>query len=451
MRDAEARSTGRGGARLHPGCARVRGCRRRRVSHPQCGAERQRGSPRPERRRPTQRLAGTALNGRRARPCALAPAPRPAVATPPARLPAGVRLRPRPRRAPARRAPRPPGTPRRPARLQRPWSRPAGLYDPCSGTVLLRCRRLPPWTSTPGTGGGCPARGLPAAPAAGGPPSGTRGRGCRGRAGGPAGDCGVVGVRPPPQSPGCGRAWLPCGWLFPKRPSEERFPRNRVLGRTSHNGSLWGPQRDIPPHRTSPPAGFFCRESASCLRCGWATCLPVGYCPQKPLATPPTHTHTVTPCIGTPSGFPWKRLMYDALNRKSPLVLSPLTEAPLNKEDRLPAGSQPLTASSLGRVSSPPPAPVSSRRSRTPQWGAPAGGGRGCVSGRSCGAQEGRRTGWIGKRGSGTPKSGVGGEGLAPEPRDSTPECLAFGEGPAPSGERTVCFPFLLLVPLGSL
>lgn len=161
---------------------------------------RQRGSPRPEDRRP-QRPARPARNVRRVphcpqrRLCALRPAPRPASGHAPNAAPGPRRTPPPPPTCP--RVPRPPPTRHapRPARPPRAWSRPAGLCDPRSGRALLRCRRrLPPWTCTPRTGWGRPARGLPGASAAGRLPSGTRDRGCRGRAA-RQGIAGVVGVR----------------------------------------------------------------------------------------------------------------------------------------------------------------------------------------------------------------------------------------------------------------
>lgn len=114
-------------------------------------------------------------------------------------------------------------------------------------------RRPPPWTCTPRTGWGCPARGLPAAPAAGRPPSGTRDRGCRGR---PGRGLRVVGVRRRLKARGV------AGHGF----HADGFPLNGSLRNVSPGpvscveppttAPCEGPWRDIPPHRTFPPAGF---------------------------------------------------------------------------------------------------------------------------------------------------------------------------------------------------
>lgn len=204
-------------------------------AEPEDGAERRRGSPPPA--DPSSKRAARPPSGlRRAPPYGRAPAPQPS----PSRRPLPSSLR-RSDSAPAPtcpRAPRPPPTrhaqpPSRPAWPQRACSWPAGLSDPSSGAVLLL--RPPPWMCTPRTGWGCPARGSLAARAVGRPPSGTRGRSRRGAAG-----PGVTGCWGPatPFAPGRGPTWLPCGWFFPKRLPEARFPRNSALCRGSLNGSF---------------------------------------------------------------------------------------------------------------------------------------------------------------------------------------------------------------------
>lgn len=150
-----------------------------------------------------------------------APSQRPTPPPPPTcpRAPRPPPTRPAPPPGPAAEALEPPRGPARPS--QRPGSPP--LPPPAAMDVYPPHRLgLPRAWSAGGSGRGSPSV----------------------RYAGPrlqwAARQGIAGCWGPttPQTPGCGRAWLPRGWFSPKRLSEERFPGTRVLCRASHNGSL---------------------------------------------------------------------------------------------------------------------------------------------------------------------------------------------------------------------
>lgn len=246
LREAEARSTGRGGAgrsEAPPPGAPVCVAAGAAESHSTVRSlkTRQRGSPRRKYRRP-QRPARTARSLRRARHCALAPVLRPYAHAAP-------RQSPRPQRSsqPASdSAPAPDVPPRAapPAHPARPAA-PPGCRGP--GAARRACTTLAA-AGFSSAAAACRHGRVPPAPAGVAPRVVSRGlrprvalrqvRGTEAAEGGPAGDCGWLGSDDASKLgvwPGMASTR---GWFFLKRLSEERFPRNRVLCGASHNGCL---------------------------------------------------------------------------------------------------------------------------------------------------------------------------------------------------------------------